>query len=139
MDTPELLDGSPSSGDPSPALTDLEIGIFVGLVIGEGHLGGDGRQPQLTIRMHTAHEVLFRWLQTKLPGGRLYGPYHHGGRSYYQWMARGAYLRETLVPLLDAHLGPHLDARTYNRFMAMKLRYHLGGIRAGDGSPVPTG
>ena len=25
----------------------------------------------------------------RFPDPRLYGPYHHGGRSYYQWMARG--------------------------------------------------
>jgi hypothetical protein len=105
--------------------SDLEAGILVGLLIGEGHFGGDGRQPQLTLRMHTDHEALFRWLQRTFPGGKLYGPYHHGGRSYFQWMARGVYLKETLVPLLDRYLSPGLDAKTYERYQEMKRKYQL--------------
>ncbi|HVR09365.1 MAG TPA: hypothetical protein VMW75_15055, partial [Thermoanaerobaculia bacterium] len=65
----ELLAGSIRT-----SWTDLEVGILVGLLVGEGHFGGDGRQPQLTLRMHTDHEVLFRWLQRTFPGGKLYGP-----------------------------------------------------------------
>ena len=64
-------------------------GIIVGLLIGEGHFGGDGRQPQVTLRMHVRHEALLRWLVERLPRSRLYGPYDHGGRHYFQWMARG--------------------------------------------------
>ncbi len=33
-----------------------------GILVGEGHFGGDGRQPQVTLRMHVDHEALFRWL-----------------------------------------------------------------------------
>lgn len=105
--------------------TELDVGVLLGLLIGEGHFGGDGRQPQVTLRMHTDHEALFRWLQRTFPGGKLYGPYHHGGRSYFQWMARGTYLREALVPLLDQHLNPGLDAKTYLRYQEMKRRYQL--------------
>ena len=105
--------------------TDLEVGIFIGLLVGEGHFGGDGRQPQLTLRMHTDHEALFRWLQRTFPGGKLYGPYHHGGRSYFQWMARGAYLKEILMPLLDRHLSPGLDTKTHLRYQEMKRKYQL--------------
>jgi hypothetical protein len=75
--------------------------------------------------MHTDHEVLFRWLERRFPGGRLYGPYHHGGRSYYQWMARGRFLRERLLPLLESHLDPALDGKTYRRLQEMKRRYRL--------------
>ncbi len=103
--------------------TDFEQGLLVGLLIGEGHFGGDGRQPQVTLRMHTDHEALFRWLTDRFPGGRLYGPYHHGGRSYFQWMARGRFLREVLVPLLDARLRPALDGKSWKRYQAMKQRY----------------
>lgn len=106
-------------------LTELDLGILVGLLVGEGHFGGDGRQPQITLRMHTDHEALFRWLLRKLPASRLYGPYHHGGRSYYQWMARGACLRETLVPILDRCLTAELDGKSFERYRAMKERYGL--------------
>jgi hypothetical protein len=106
-------------------MTELETGILVGLLIGEGHFGGDGRQPQVTLRMHTDHQALFLWLMRTLPGGKLYGPYHHGGRHYFQWMARGAYLRDTLIPLLDQHLNPSLDAKSFLRYQEMKRRYGL--------------
>lgn len=103
----------------------FERGVLVGVLVGEGHFGGDGRQPHVTLRMHTDHEALFLWIVDRFPGGKLYGPYHHGGRSYYQWMARGAYLRETLVPILDAHLTPELDAKSFGRYQDMKERYDL--------------
>ncbi len=107
------------------AWTEFEIGMLVGVLIGEGHFGGDGRQPHITLRMHTDHEALFRWLERTFPGGRLYGPYHHGGRSYFQWMARGVFLRQELVPLLDEFLAPGLDRKAYTRYQAMKERYRL--------------
>jgi hypothetical protein len=97
--------------------------VFVGLLIGEGHFGGDGRQPQITLRMHVRHAPLFEWIETTFPGGRLYGPYHHDGRHYFQWMARGSYLREVLVPLLDEHLTPQLDEKSSERYAQMKSRY----------------
>ena len=90
---------------------------------GEGHFGGDGRQAQVTLRMHVRHEAIFRWLERTFPGGRLYGPYHHGGRDYLQWMARGPYLRDELVPLLDRWLSPDLDRHSFDRFQLMKSRY----------------
>ena len=108
-----------------PRSSDFETGMLVGILIGEGHFGGDGRQPQVTLRMHTDHESLFRWLEKTFPGGRLYGPYHHGGRSYFQWMARGEFLRKELVPLLDRHLEAGLDGKAFTRFQAMKSRYRL--------------
>lgn len=107
-------------------LTDFEIGFLVGVLVGEGHFGGDGKQPQVSLRMHTDHQALFEWLVAKLPGGRLYGPYDHGGRKYFQWMARGEFLREELVPLLDRYLVPELDLRTFGRYQEMKRRYRIG-------------
>ncbi len=102
----------------------VETGILVGVLIGEGHFGGDGKQPQVTLRMHTDHEALFRWIVSRF-GGKLYGPYHHGGRSYFQWMARGEFLRDTLIPLLDTHLHPGLDQKSFGRYSDMKAKYHL--------------
>jgi hypothetical protein len=103
---------------------DFSAGFFIGLLVGEGHFGGDGRQPQVTLRMHVRHEKLFRWLERLFPEGRLYGPYHHGGRDYYQWMARGDFLRRTLVPLVRDHL-PGLDDYAAARFRSMCERYGL--------------
>jgi hypothetical protein len=104
-------------------LSDLDCGVFVGLLVGQGSFGGDGKQPQVTLRMHTRHEALFRWLMDRFPTTRLYGPYHHGGRSYYQWMARGAALVHDVLPVLEAHLSPSLDQHAAERFSAMCARY----------------
>ena len=104
-------------------LDDFERGLVVGLLIGEGSFGGDGKQPQVTLRMHTRHEALFHWLIARFPRSRLYGPYTHGGRSYYQWMARGQVLVEDLLPLLEEHLGPELDGHAAERFEEMRRRY----------------
>jgi hypothetical protein len=103
--------------------TQFELGFLVGLLAGEGHFGGDGRQPQVTLRMHVRHEAIFRWLERTFPGGRVYGPYHHGGRNYLQWMARGSFLRDELEPLLDRLLSPGLDRHSFDRFQLMKARY----------------
>lgn len=105
-------------------ITDLQLGVLLGILLGEGHFGGDGRQPQITLRMHTRHERLFRWLQALLPGSRLYGPYHHGGRSYYQWMVRGDYLRHTVAPLVAGRLD-QLDEYAAERFATMCANYNI--------------
>jgi len=106
-------------------LSEFDIGFLIGVLVGEGHFGGDGKQPHVTLRMHTDHAALFTWLETRLPGSKLYGPYHHGGRSYYQWMARGRFLREQLLPLLETRLSPELDGKSWSRYQAMKERYAL--------------
>lgn len=108
-------------------MDDLEVGFLIGLLVGEGHFGGDGRQPQVTLRMHVRHEKVFRWLTERFPEARLYGPYDHGGRRYYQWMARGPFLRERLVPLLLAHVH-RFDDHAAARLQQMCARYGLGGM-----------
>jgi hypothetical protein len=110
---------------PPLRLTDFEAGYLVGLLVGDGHFGGDGRQPQITLRMHVRHARIFEWIGERIPLGRLYGPYSHAGRDYYQWMARGAVLREQLMPLLDRHLTPDLDEWVYLRYEKMKQDYGL--------------
>jgi hypothetical protein len=104
-------------------ISDFERGVIVGLLIGEGSFGGDGKQPQVTLRMHVRHESLFRWLVERVADSRLYGPYHHGGRSYYQWMARGRVLVRDLLPLLEAELAAGPDAYAAERFEQMRERY----------------
>ena len=110
--------------------TEYEIGVLTGLLVGEGHFGGDGRQPQVTLRMHVRHEHLFRWIERTFPGGRLYGPYDHGGRRYYQWMARGPYLRDELFPLLQSRVIPDLDSYASERLEGMRRRYARALTRA---------
>jgi hypothetical protein len=113
----------PDTGDPSPPLTDFERGLVVGILIGEGHFGGDGKQPQITLRMHTRHEMLFRWLMDRFPRARLYGPYHHGGRSYFQWMARGPALAEDVLPVVEQALAGEIDDYAAARVREMKSSY----------------
>ena len=114
------------------SLTPFEEGVIAGILIGEGSFGGDGKQPQVTL--HVRHESLFRWLVARLPRSRLYGPYGHGGRSYYQWMARGAALVEDLLPVLEAHVSPELDAYAAGRLEAMRERYAEYIARVHDAS-----
>ena len=112
-------------------MDELSKGVLLGLLIGEGHFGGDGRQPHITLRMHVRHESLFRWLLKAVPGSRLYGPYHHGGRSYYQWMVRGKALK-ALVSLLDSLPLREIDSYCFERYRRMKERYGLGGEGEGE-------
>ena len=104
-------------------LTPLEQGIVVGVLIGEGSFGGDGKQPQITLRMHVRHEALFHWLMDRFPRTRLYGPYGHDGRRYYQWMARGPALVDDVLPVLEAVLGDDLDGYAAQRLRDMCVRY----------------
>jgi hypothetical protein len=110
----------------------FNVGFLLGVLVGEGHFGGDGRQPHITLRMHTDHKALFAWIMEHFPGGKLYGPYNHGGRTYYQWMARGVFLREHLVPLLDKHLSERLDQKAARRYQEMKVRYSLSASTGGS-------
>jgi len=107
----------------SRPLTDVERGLVVGILIGEGHFGGDGKYPQITLRMHVRHEALFRWLQARFPRSRLYGPYDHGGRRYFQWMARGPALVEDVLPLVEEVLSEEIDAHVLGRVRDMRERY----------------
>src|SRR5437016_3190464 len=103
-------------------LSAFDRGVVIGLLVGEGSFGGDGKQPQITLRMHTRHEAIFRWLIDRFPASRLYGPYHHGGRSYYQWMARGAVVVRALLPPREGERAP-LDGHAAERFALMCERY----------------
>lgn len=104
-------------------LSEFERGVVVGLLIGEGSFGGDGKQPQVTLRMHVRHEALFKWLVGRFPSTRLYGPYHHGGRSYYQWMARGSALVREVLPVLEEELKDELDGYAAERLRTMREKY----------------
>ena len=77
--------------------------------------------------MHVRHEPLFRWLKTRFPYARLYGPYNHSGREYFQFMWRGTQLRYGLMPLLESLPWGEIDPYAYERYRAMKERYGLSG------------
>lgn len=104
-------------------LSDLDRGVVCGLLLSQGSFGGDGRQPQITLRMHVRHETLLRWLVARFPRTRLYGPYHHGDRSYFQWMARGRPLVEDVMPVLEAAITDELDPPARARLEEMRGRY----------------
>src|SRR5919202_1653233 len=106
-----------------PQLTPSEEGFIAGLLVAEGHFGGDGRQPQITLRMHVRRESLLRWLHAAVPRSKLYGPYHHGDRHYFQWMVRGRALAEDLMPILERHITPERDPHAHGRLTAMRERY----------------
>ena len=102
-------------------LSDYERGVIVGLIIGEGSFTGDGRRPQLAIGMHVRHEHLLRWLVEKVPGSRLYGPYHHGGRDFMRWMLRGRALR-AFLPTIEGEIAA-LCPYVAERLALVKRRY----------------
>lgn len=101
------------------------VGFLLGILIGEGHFGGDRKQPQITLRMHIRYENIFKWLVQTFPGSKLYGPYSHSGRNYYQWMVRGETLRKVIVPMLYKSSFRYLDPHNYARFQKMIEDYHI--------------
>jgi hypothetical protein len=126
------------SGVATPhSLTSFERGVVVGLLVSEGSFGGDGKQPQITLKMHTRHEGLLRWLQERFPRTRLYGPYGHDGRSYLQWMARGEALVHDVLPVLEDGLTQVGDTHAEERLEQMRTRYapFIARSRARTGDP----
>ena len=80
--------------------------------------------------MHVKEEPLFRWLLSRLPAGRLYGPYEYtykdgGVRRFYQLMYRGEALRDHLLPFLRERNWSEMAPRSFERFEAMCARYQL--------------
>ena len=102
-------------------LTDFERGVVVGLLGTQGSFGGDGRTPQITLKMHVRHEDLLRWLLARFPRTRLYGPYGHGDRQFFQWMARGRALVQDVLPVLED--AGEIDAHAKARLALMRERY----------------
>jgi hypothetical protein len=107
----------------SQALSDFEKGLILGILMGEGHFGGDGKQPQITLKMHVRHQRLVRWINEHVPSSRLYGPYNHSGRHYFQLMIRGPALRTELGPMLYRLPWAQIDDHSYGRFRRMLEDY----------------
>ena len=70
----------------------------------------------------------------RFPRTRLYGPYHHGGRTYYQWMARGTALVEDVLPLLEGRIHAGIDGHA-GRAVRGDVRALRGVHRARARSP----
>jgi hypothetical protein len=99
-------------------MDDFDKGFVIGLVIGEGSFTGDKKQPTLSIKLHARDPEPLQRL-ARLLGGRIFGPYKHGGRHYHLWHLRGPDLRSAL-PLFLEHL-PQGWKRT--QFEAWHHRY----------------
>ena len=99
-------------------LNAFEQGPVPGILVGEGHFGGDGEQAQITLRMHTRSLKVFDMLIRQFSAAKLYGPYKRGGRPYRRWMARGA------VPLDSLPLA-EIEGHVYGRYPGMELRCGL--------------
>ena len=78
------------------------VGYAMGLIVAEGSFTGDRQQPSLEIKMHRRDIAPLEHLQ-RILGGRIFGPYAHGGRNLYAYMLRGRELRHAL-PMIEAHL-----------------------------------
>lgn len=78
------------------------LGYAMGLIVGEGSFTGDRRQPSLELKAHRRDVEPLEHIQRVL-GGRIFGPYAHGGRNSYAYMLRGRELRLAL-PVLDENL-----------------------------------
>ena len=57
-------------------------------------------------------------------------------------MARGPYLRDELMPILDRYMSAEHSGRAYERFLRMKERHGIGSTRDLKGAAadrrVPT-
>ena len=80
----------------------FSLGYAMGLIVGEGSFTGDRQQPSLEIRMHRRDLEPLESVRRVL-GGRIFGPYAHGGRNQYVYMLRGRELKEAIA-LLQQHL-----------------------------------
>jgi hypothetical protein len=76
------------------------LGFAMGLIVGEGSFTGDRQQPSLEIRMHRRDIEPLEQVQRTL-GGRIFGPYAHGGRQLYVYMLRGRELKQALGTLQE--------------------------------------
>jgi hypothetical protein len=102
-------------------LSERDRGIVIGLLVTQASIGGDGKAPHVILKMHVRHEGLLRWLAERFPRSKLYGPYHHGDRHFFQWVARGPALVIDLLPLLEEAAA--LDGHAAERIRAMTDNY----------------
>jgi hypothetical protein len=118
------------TGIEPPSLSQLELGILIGLFIGEIHFGGDRVQAQVTLRMSLKHLDVLEWAHARFPLAKLYGPYTYvykdgKPRTTYQLMFRGEVLKKQLIPVLDSYDWSAIAPHVYTRYWSMKRKYDL--------------
>ena len=74
----------------------------MGLIVGQGSFTGDRQQPSLEVKLHRRDLEALEHLK-RVFGGRIFGPYSHGGRNLYAYMLRGRELKDALS-LIHQHL-----------------------------------
>ena len=101
-----------------------------------GLFGGDGKQPQITLRMHVRHEALFHWLVERFPGRSCTAlPPRRPRVLPVDGARRGA--GQDVLPVLEAVLTPS-STGTPPRAREMRERYagyiarDEAGCRASD-------
>ena len=101
-------------------MTTFRLGYALGLIVGEGCFTGDGEDKWLAVKLHANDPLPIEALRCAF-GGRVYGPFFHGGRHYRVWMLRGVELRRA-VPILEKHLP---QSRKRDQFIAWRdgVRY----------------
>jgi hypothetical protein len=112
-------------------MNDIQRGFLIGFFCVQGNFGGDGAQPHIILRVADDKRDLLNTLCQLIPGGRIYGPYHRGKSSYWQWSLRGPDLElfvktKTLEELID------YDPSAHARYLKMVDRYFdsTGALRS---------
>ena len=82
----------------------FDLGFAIGLIVSQGSFTGDRQQPSLELKAHRRDTAPLEHVQRVL-GGRIFGPYAHGGRHLYAYMLRGSDLKNAM-PILEQHLPP---------------------------------
>ena len=87
----------------------FDTGFLIGLTVAEGSFTGDKQQPALQYRFPSDDLEPLRRLN-RIIGGAVYGPYHHGERSYTTLVLRGPALYRAAQLFFD-HLPPSKKRR----------------------------
>lgn len=101
----------------------FDVGFLMGLLVGEGSFTGDRKKAAVQVNMHARHAPLLRHMREKW-GGKVYGPYLHGGRHHVLWTIRGKDLVRLLV-VLDDYVHRVPDEKIHSRWRRLKKRYNL--------------
>jgi hypothetical protein len=100
-----------------------EIAYCMGLIVGEGSFSSDRHQPSLAVKLHARDPQPLLDLRGVF-GGRLYGPYYHGGRHSRLWLLRGCELVESL-PYFERWLPKSHKREQFEAWCVQHTEYFL--------------